>query len=693
MSKEGATAPSVEAQRDLRTLVGRWWSTANAVARRRPLVDLAVLGSVFGITALAYWWTRAPLYNPSGTIDPWLYTALFVNFDQFYDHFGTSYYASRLPWIVPGRIAYGALSVDAAYWVLHGLSFVGGVAAIYLLVRRFVGIAPAVVSAATLALTPMYWNAQYWDYIDGITLTYLLAGLCFGLPLATGRIRAVSLAAAGFFFTAAVTTNLFVALIAVIYPIAYLFLQPAVGLRQRLKMAFADLAALIVGAAALLIAFGWHARANGGPFIFFEAQIDVIRNRSLLVKQPGYEWLRTEPRLLVPVFLLAVAAPLLVAGRRLPPFRFAAGSVAGLAFLTSFIYGWEFLAGGNVLELTYYFSYFAISIALTMASVAALAVALARSRPAAGAAVVAASIVAAAAALGLIFRSERAEWTGWAGAKISLALIGVAAALLVGFAVTRRTPVGAIAAVVTVGAIAFASHFAINSSNGIFVLGYSAPNNGSLYHAALDQLGFVKRSTARDERLPTFWYAASNTDFIAIQSMYYWAFTYLDLALPKVTPTLRQRLDWLKPPTIVMLCKSRECGGGAAALRRAGYPYAEDRAKLISRGSIRLWSVLLRSFGGPTAVARCEVHRLHDGDLLRAPPRLEVYAFWAGRKHQIVSADVLVDVFGPNAVPAIKNVLPRTLRVVPSGPSINSPKLWERIRRGSRDRPVRPPLC
>jgi hypothetical protein len=692
MSRVRAATPSAGTRGDVRALVDRW--RANNVSRRRArFVDLAALGTVFVIAALAYWWTRAPLYNPSGTIDPWLYTALFVNFDQFYDHFGATYYASRLPWIVPGRIAYGALSVDAAYWVFHGLSFVGGVAAIYILVRRYIGVAPAVVSAATLALTPMYWNAQYWDYVDGGTMTYLLAGLCFGLPLATGRIRPISLAAAGFFLTAAVTTNLFVALIALIYPIAYVFLQPAVGLRQRLKMAFADLAALLVGAAALLVALGWHARANGGPFIFFEAQIDVIRNRSLLIKQPGYEWLRSEPRLLVPVFLLVVAVPLLVAGRRLPPFRFAASSVAGLAFLTLFIYGWEFLAGGNVLELTYYFSYFTISIALTMASVAVLAVALARSRPAADAGVVAASIIAAVAALGLIYRSERAEWTGWAGAKISFALISLAAFLVVGFAVTRRTPAGTMAAVLSVGAISFASHFAINSSNGTFSFSYSAPSNGSLYHAALDQLAFVKRATARDERLPTFWYAASNTDLVAIQSMYFWAFTHLDLALPKVTPTLRQRLDWLKPPTIVMLCKTRECGGGAAALRRAGYPYAEERAKLISRGRIRVWSVLLRSFGGPTTDARCEVQRLQDGDLLRAPPALEVYAFWAGRKHRIVSADVLLDVFGPNAVPAIKNVLPRTLRVMPSGRSLISAQVWAKIRSGSKERPRRRPRC
>ncbi|HYZ93137.1 MAG TPA: hypothetical protein VFA34_12220, partial [Actinomycetota bacterium] len=98
-------------------------------------VAVAALGGVLGVAALAYWWTRAPLYNPSGTIDPWLYTALFVNFDQFYDHFQNTYYASRLAWIVPGRVAHAALPVDAAYWVLHGLAFCGGIAALFFLVR------------------------------------------------------------------------------------------------------------------------------------------------------------------------------------------------------------------------------------------------------------------------------------------------------------------------------------------------------------------------------------------------------------------------------------------------------------------------------------------------------------------------------------------------------------------------------
>ena len=123
----------------------------------------------------------------------------------------------------------------------------------------------------------------------------------------------------------------------------------------------------------------------------------------------------------------------------------------------------------------------------------------------------------------------------------------------------------------------------------------TAPNNRGLYHAALDQAAFVKRSTAQDNSLPVFWYpAAKHPEFASIQSMYYFGYTYLDLELPKVTSGMRQRLDQSKPQTIVMLCETRDCAGGQAALRRAGHSYLEDSAERISQGQIRLWSVLLR---------------------------------------------------------------------------------------------------
>ena len=120
----------------------RAWSTA----WRGRLSAVAALGGVLGVAALSYWWTKAPLYNPSGTIDPWLYTAFFVNFDRVYEDFALTYYAARLPWIVPGRFAYAVFPLDAAYWVLHGLAFVGGVAALFFL-------------SAGISAWPLRWSA------------------------------------------------------------------------------------------------------------------------------------------------------------------------------------------------------------------------------------------------------------------------------------------------------------------------------------------------------------------------------------------------------------------------------------------------------------------------------------------------------------------------------------------------------
>jgi hypothetical protein len=694
MNEDSAAARPLAGRDDMRAIVRRWLTSANVSTRRRRLIDFAALGTVFGIAGLSYWWTRAPVYNPAGTIDPWLYTALFVNFDQIYEPFGETYYAARLPWVVPGRILYSALPLDAAYWVLHGLAFCGGVTALFFLVRRYLGVAPAVVGAATLALTPMYWNAQYWDYIDGVMITYLLGGLCFGLPSATGRRRAASLTAAGVFFAAAVTTNLLAAMFAVIYPIVYVFVEPAAGFRPRVVLAIKDLAALLVGAAGLVVALGLYARANGGLFLFFEPQVDVVRYGAIgSSKIAGYEWLRSEGRLVVPVVLAALGTPLLVLGRRLPQFRFAAGSIAALAVLTAFAYGWEFFAGGAILDYTYAFSSFAIAIAFAMSSIAALLAALVRPHWATHAGGAAAATGAGVLALGMIYADERAEWTGRAGFRISVAVFAVAAVLILAALLTRRTWVGPVAAVAAIGSLAFGAHFAIDSSSGIYIWGASAPDNRSLYHAAADNVAFVNRATASDEPMPRFWYAGNRPEFTAMQSMYYYAFTAIGYHLPKVAADVRQRLDAWKPQSIVMLCETRHCEGGAAALRRAGYPYREDKAQRISRGRIHLWTILLRSSGGPATDARCEARRLQDGDLLRAPPGSEIYAVWDGRKHWIASMDVLLDVFGPNAVPAIKNVRLITLEVLPSGRSLTSAKAWARIRGGSRDRRPRRPAC
>ena len=160
----------------------------------------------------------------------------------------------------------------------------------------------------------------------------------------------------------------------------YVFVQPATGLRRGAALALKDVVALFVGATALVVALGLYARANGGPFLFFEAQIDFIRSgssaRSSSRGTSGFAASRacssrsfsSSSRLL---FSRRAPAAAVSICRRL-------GRGVGVPHRGHLRLG--VLRRRKRSRVPYYFSYFSISIALTMASVAALAVSLVRSR-------------------------------------------------------------------------------------------------------------------------------------------------------------------------------------------------------------------------------------------------------------------------------------------------------------------------
>src|SRR5436189_4253135 len=101
---------------------------------QRVIRELAGLVLVTIGLSGTYWWTSAPRFNPGTAIDPWLYTALFVNFDFIYKTFGYTYYATRLPWIIPGYLLNLLFSPVAAYYILHLVFFFGGGLFAYFLV-------------------------------------------------------------------------------------------------------------------------------------------------------------------------------------------------------------------------------------------------------------------------------------------------------------------------------------------------------------------------------------------------------------------------------------------------------------------------------------------------------------------------------------------------------------------------------
>jgi hypothetical protein len=323
-----------------------------------------------------------------------------------------------------------------------------------------------------------------------------------------------------------------------------------------------------------------------------------------------------------------------------------------------------------------------------VAAIAALALSLVRSHWSVNVGVAAAATAGAVVALGLIYRGERAEWTAAPGGRISVWIMAIAAVVIIVALFTLRTRVGALACILAIGTVAFASHFTINASSQTFLYGATAKPNGDLYHAALDTVDFVNESTKDDDPLPRFWYSGTNQVFISIQSMYFYSYTAIGFELPRVTADTRQRLLVFRPERIVMLCEARGCGGAAAALRRVGYPYAEERVKHIPRGQVQLWAVMLRT---EAFACRGNSSEIRNGDLLRARAASKIYAYWAGRRHWVVSMDALIAAFGPNALGFVRDVPSQRLQRLPSGRNVTSAQAWVRITAGaSKNRPVRP---
>ncbi len=313
-------------RRDARALLAR------VLAEAAPLVLLSL------VVAAAFVWTDPPLYNPAGSIDPWFYTGFWLNFHQLYDAFSQTYYASRLPWIIVGYAANQILSPRTAHLVLHGSFFVVGAVAAYGLLRAHFGRNAALIGYVWLIGGQMYFDAQHWDYWDGALITFVFVGLFLGLP-ATGKPLPVwRLAASGFFLAAAVATNVFAVVLVIGLPILYVTtrMRPRGMFLRRLGI---DSAAFLSGAVALLVACGTFAWLNRGPVWFLGPQIHEARViNPALFSVPFDTWAPQSPRVLVPLFLLAILV-VVAAGskRRTPEFGSIVGSGLYLLAVSAFL--------------------------------------------------------------------------------------------------------------------------------------------------------------------------------------------------------------------------------------------------------------------------------------------------------------------------------------------------------------------
>jgi hypothetical protein len=569
------------------------------VARVQPIaIDAIVVAALTGVTAAVYVWTKSPLYVPFGTIDPWLYTALWTNFDQIYDAFPGTYYISRIPWIVPGAVLNGIFGARTASLVLHTAYFVGGGVLFYVLCRRWLGVFAAAIGYVALIGSQMYFNAHRWDYQEGGVLTYMIGAYSFSLVRTPSpRLRAVSLAFGGAFAAAMVTTRVIDAAHLVGLPLLYFALTVELPWRARLKQFGRDVAAFAAGAGALLLACGVFAKSHGEEFLFFMPQVRVVRSTSGGYNQiPVDAWLPLSPYFWAPLFVIVFAAVVLVLGPKSN--RLARRVLAATALWLALDYGafaaWQFLSDGWLFNLTYYFSSFLMPTILCLTAAGAVLIGAHRLS---GRSILV-GILCAVAVLGpvvWIYRTDSGlrTATGYRDdSYIAMFVVMAVALLLVVLArVPRLRAIGAAAVIAGFFAVAYG----VNASNTVFAYGASDPRTGGLYDVGQQLIGYL-HANGYEKGLPRFWYDASNVEsgVGSIQSLYYYGFTYVDIAMPKITNVFRSGMAAYRPERLVLLCADPRCEGAEAALRRTGYkPRLQSHAVLASDG-VRVWVKIYR---------------------------------------------------------------------------------------------------
>lgn len=137
------------------------------------------------LTAAFLFCLLAPYSNfaSQGYLDPWFYTGYFTHFSYLLQHNGLTYYVSRLPWIIPGLLAFKLFTPTAASVILNALLIASSTTCLFWIVAWNYGTLPAVLAGIALMTNPYFIAAVSWDYPDGPAIAYAFAALaCFLSP-------------------------------------------------------------------------------------------------------------------------------------------------------------------------------------------------------------------------------------------------------------------------------------------------------------------------------------------------------------------------------------------------------------------------------------------------------------------------------------------------------------------------------
>jgi hypothetical protein len=258
------------------------------------------------------------IFTPS-SIDPYVYLGYMRNFSHYVTVFGGTYYATRLPYIVPGYICYKIFPPLMANYVLHLGFYYLALFSLYFILRITVNSRAALLTAVFMGFYPYFMSAMGWDYIDGagiayFLLTVLLLTLAAKSPQATqipdpkqrsrpalSRKCGILLLLAGMSFAALIYTNTFLLIMTPSLIIYYLVMRPQ-SWNILLKSAFVAGSGMII----VTILLGIVNVAAGGMFLFFTPSFRAALHL-LISSNPwiasGYTWLLHAPFMVFPLFI------------------------------------------------------------------------------------------------------------------------------------------------------------------------------------------------------------------------------------------------------------------------------------------------------------------------------------------------------------------------------------------------------
>src|SRR4051812_21090175 len=182
---------------------------------RSTLLALAAIASI-PLVFLAV--TRGEWLLDAGGVDNWVYIKYFHVWAnphrELREAMDQHYKATRVPWIVPGLLAYRLFGPLAGTYVLHLVVLIGGALAFWAGARRLFGDGVAA-GAATLLLGPPAFHSggimRFWNHHAQITLAYFLLamlGLVMGATSSCTRRPVVWYVGAGAAVAACMWTSL-----------------------------------------------------------------------------------------------------------------------------------------------------------------------------------------------------------------------------------------------------------------------------------------------------------------------------------------------------------------------------------------------------------------------------------------------------------------------------------------------------